>query len=84
MTNTTVRVMPKVERELQRRVRSRALRADDVRRARLILMLADGQSFSVIRETLGCNRSYITRWKNRFLEDGLSGSLCANMGETLA
>ena len=83
MTNTTVRVMPKVERELQRRVRSRALRADDVRRARLILMLADGQSFSVIRETLGCNRSYITRWKNRFLEDGLSGLYSRHTGRAV-
>ena len=83
MTYTAVRVTPKVERELQRRVRSRALRADDVRRARLILMLADGQSFSVIREALGCNRSYITRWKNRFLEDGLSGLYSRHAGRAV-
>ena len=38
-------------------MRSQTLRADDVRRARLTLMLADGQSFSTIREALGCNRS---------------------------
>ena len=83
MSNATVRVTPKVERELQRRVRSRALRADDARRARLILMLANGQSFSVIREALGCNRSYITRWKIRFLEDGLSGLYSRHAGRAV-
>ncbi|MFI5224597.1 MAG: IS630 family transposase, partial [Nitrospirales bacterium] len=55
------------------RVRSQTLRADDMRRARLILMLAEGQSFSAIRKTLGCNRSYISGWKKRFLEQGLAG-----------
>ena len=78
-----MQLTPEVEGELQRRVRSRALRADDVRRARLILMLADGQSFSVIREALGCNRSYITRWKNRFLEDGLSGLYSRHPGRAV-
>src|SRR5437867_5751952 len=68
-----MKLTPEVEQELKSRVRSRALRADDVRRARLILMLADGQSFSTIRKTLGCNRSYISSWKRRFLEHGLAG-----------
>ena len=68
-----MKLTPEVERELRSRVRSQALRADDVRRARLILMLADGQSFSTIRKTLGCNRSYISCWKSRFLEHGLAG-----------
>jgi transposase len=62
-----------VEQELKSRVRSQALRADDVRRARLILMLAEGQSFSAICKTLGCNRSYVSSWKRRFVEQGLAG-----------
>jgi hypothetical protein len=35
-------------KELESRVRSRVLRADDVRRARLILMLAEGDSWLAI------------------------------------
>ena len=73
MMMTTMKLTPEVERELRSRVRSQALRADDVRRARLILLLAEGQSFSAIRQALRCNRSYISRWKNRFVTEGLSG-----------
>src|SRR6188474_1044707 len=34
--------------ELQRRVRSLKIRSEDARRARVILMLADGESYSTI------------------------------------
>jgi len=67
-------------RELESRVRSRALRADEVRCARLILALARGQSYSEICRELGCNRSYISRWKKRFLEDGLAGLYARHRG----
>ena len=59
--------------ELEARARSRNLRADDVRRARLILLLADGEPYSSIVGRLGCNRSYISKWKQRFEDDGLAG-----------
>ena len=36
--------------ELERRVRSRKIRAEDARRARVILMLADGESFTTITD----------------------------------
>ncbi len=66
-------VLPDERRELERRVRSRALRADDARRARLILMLASGETYASIRCALKCNANYISRWKGRFEEDRLSG-----------
>jgi len=59
--------------ELERRVRSQSLRADDVRRARLLLLLADGESYSSIQAILGCSSAYISRWKKRFEEESLSG-----------
>src|SRR5512144_986576 len=59
--------------ELEARTRSRTLRADDVRRARLILLVADGEAYSSIVAKLGCNRSYISKWKQRFEDDGLAG-----------
>ena len=45
-------------RELMERLRSRTLPAEDVRRARLILLLAQGRSYLAIRHVLGCNANY--------------------------
>jgi transposase len=36
-------------------------------------MLADGETFTTIQETLGCSPAYVSRWKQRFLEDRLAG-----------
>jgi transposase len=59
--------------ELQRRVRSRKIRAEDARRAQVILMLADGDSFTAIATTIGCYPAYIARWKGRFEAERLAG-----------
>jgi transposase len=61
------------EQELRLRARSRTLRAEDARRARLILMLAAGESFRSIQSALDCDDRYISRWKKRFLEGRLAG-----------
>jgi transposase len=63
-----------VERaELERRLRSLKIRAEDARRARVILMLANGDSYSMIEATVPCYRDYINRWRRRFLEARLDG-----------
>jgi transposase len=59
--------------ELERRQRSRKIRAEDARRAVVILMLADGASFTAIRAAVGCFPDYINRWKQRFEKEGLAG-----------
>lgn len=59
--------------ELQRRVRSLKIRAEDARRARVVLMLADGESYSAIETAVPCYRDYINRWRRRFLADRLDG-----------
>ena len=59
--------------ELERRVRSLKIRAEDARRARVILMLANGESYSTIEATVPCYRDYINRWRRRFLADRLDG-----------
>lgn len=64
---------PEERAELERRVRSHTLRADAVRRARLILMLADGASYRQIQEALDCSSATVSTWKNRFLEHRLDG-----------
>ena len=59
--------------ELERRTRSLKIRAEDARRARVILMLADGASYSTIEATVPCFRDYINRWRTRFLAKRLEG-----------
>jgi transposase len=59
--------------ELEGRLRSRKIRAEDARRARVILMLADGASYSAIEAALPCYRDYINRWRRRFLAQRMGG-----------
>src|SRR5881628_2963090 len=59
--------------ELERRVRSLKIRSEDARRARVILMLANGDSYSTIEATVPCFRDYINRWRRRFLADRVAG-----------
>ena len=68
--------------ELQRRVRSLKIRAEDARRARVILMLAEGQSYSTIEAAIPCYRDYINRWRRRFLAERIVGLRARYCGST--
>ena len=59
--------------ELTRWASSRTLPAGDVFRARVVLALADGHSYSRIEQDLGTSRPTIARWKARFEKLGLPG-----------
>lgn len=59
--------------ELEQMTQSRTLRAGDVFRARLILMLADGLPFRTIQERLDTTAPTICRWKERFLKERVAG-----------
>jgi len=59
--------------ELERRARSRKVRAEDARRAQVILMLANGASFTAIGAALGCYPGYINRWRQRFEAERVPG-----------
>ena len=59
--------------ELERRATSRTIRAEDAKRAKVILMLAEGTSYSTIEAALWCYRDYINRWRRRFVTHGLDG-----------
>src|SRR6202051_917119 len=59
--------------ELSKWAASRALPAGDVFRARLILALADGASYSQIMRSLQTTAPTISRWKRRFDEQGMAG-----------
>src|SRR6202795_5002242 len=64
---------PEEREELERRARSRSLATELVRRAKVILMLADDHSYSEISEKLTCTDRYISTWKLRFKQDRLAG-----------
>src|SRR5882672_8856319 len=59
--------------ELSRWAASRTLPAGDVFRARLILALAEGRTYSQIMTSLETTAPTISRWKQRFEQDGLAG-----------
>src|ERR1700737_3666797 len=59
--------------ELSRIAQSRSLPAGYVFRARLILMLSEGASFSTIKGRLRTTAPTISRWKGRFLAAGIDG-----------
>lgn len=67
--------------ELERRVSSRRGRADEARRSRCIVLLAEGESWASIRAQLGCSDSYIARWSERFAAERLAGLYSRHCGQ---
>ena len=81
MPSTTALALPADQRtELEARVRSGRGRADAARRARVILLLADGHSYATIATMTGCSSRTIALWKHRFVQDGLSGLAARHRG----
>jgi transposase len=78
---STITLMDAERMELSRRASSRAGRADDARRARLILLLAGGQTWAEIRDKLGCNDAFIDRWSKRFVAERLAGLFSRHAGQ---
>jgi transposase len=68
--------------ELSLIAQSRSLPAGYVFRARLILLLAEGASFSAIKQRLGTTAPTISRWKQRFLTSGIDGLDTNHHGQT--
>jgi transposase len=71
-------------RVLQALTRSRSAAAADVKRARLIMMLDEGVSWSAISAQLPCTPDYISRWKSRFEAERLGGLYARHRGRAQA
>jgi|SRR5579862_538000 len=65
---------------LETRERSRRGRADAARRARVILLLADGHSYAAITAKTGCSSRTIALWKRRFEAAGIAGLAARHRG----
>src|SRR4029453_5138223 len=62
------------------RARSRRGRADTARRAQVLLLLADGMSYSEITDRVGWGSATIAKWKKRFLADRVGGLTSRHWG----
>src|SRR5258708_23829722 len=80
MSNTIV-LSRMEEAELTQRATSQSGRADEARRARLILLLDSGHTWAGIREKLDCPDSFIDRWSKRFLAKRLAGLFSSHAGQ---
>jgi transposase len=68
-------------RELTRRASSRTGRAEDARRARLILLLTDGHTWDEASEQIECSRGFVASWTRRFAEQRIAGLYSRHMGQ---
>ena len=64
--------------ELTRRANSRTGRAEDARRARLILLLAEGRTWDEVSERIDCSRGFVASWSKRFTEQRIAGLYSRN------
>jgi len=69
-------------RELQRRATSRTGRAEDARRARLILLLCEGHTWDEVCERVECSRGFLASWSERFREQRIAGLYSRHRGQT--
>jgi transposase len=67
--------------ELQAHLRRHNLPASVAQRMRILLMLADGSSYSEIQETLETAATTVARWKKRYEAEGLIGLATLHPGQ---
>src|SRR5437588_11530954 len=66
-----VRLKPKVRKVLEARCRAPSTPQRDVKRARIVLLAADGRSTRSIAEEVGVQPRIVSNWRRRFAEHGL-------------
>src|ERR1051325_4940045 len=69
----TIKLRKNERQSLERVMRTQSGQAAPARRARVILMSADGVAFNEIRQRLGCDVRFIQRWRERFANDRVAG-----------
>src|SRR6202162_6678187 len=63
---------------------SRTMRAGEVRRAKVILRLAAGQSYRSVVKGEGCGQDFVARWKARFVKERLAGLYARHRGKIVS
>jgi transposase len=67
--------------ELVKRTKSRTGRAEDARRAQVVLLLAEGYTWDEVCDRLDCSRGFVASWSNRFAEQRLAGLYSRHRGQ---
>ena len=78
-----LKLTPSIRLELEAKCRSRTLPAEDVRRADIILRLAEGQSQRSVARELRCGINTVRLWAGRFQSEGLGGLYARHAGRAL-
>lgn len=78
---STLSLTPTERGELDTQLRRRTLTASVAQRIRIVLLLADGVTYSDIQEQLNVPASTISRWKKRYQEQGLVGLATVHPGQ---
>jgi transposase len=75
---------PHERRELEKMAASRTMKAGEVRRAKVILRLAAGQSYRAVVKGEGCSQDFVARWKERFVKERLAGLYARHRGKIVS
>jgi len=68
-----VRLTPKIRKVLEARCRAPSTPQGEVKRARIVLLAADGRSTRSIAKEVGVRPRIVSKWRHRFADDGLAG-----------
>src|ERR1700752_387266 len=68
-----VRLRPKVRKVLEARCRAPSTPQGDVKRARIVLLAAEGRSTRSIAAEVGVQPRIVSKWRHRFADNGLDG-----------
>jgi CRP-like cAMP-binding protein len=72
-TSLTIRLTPAERRTLLMWQRATTVPAGLARRARLLLLLADGMTITEAAAIVGLSRRHTYKWIHRFVQEGLEG-----------
>src|SRR6266852_3435018 len=72
-TSFTIRLTPGQRQTLLAWQRATTIPAGQARRARLLLLLADGMTITDAAATVGPSRRHTYKWIRRFVQEGLAG-----------
>src|SRR5215467_2824060 len=80
-STATLHLTPTERGELHAFLRKRNLPASVAQRMRIVLLLDEGSSYRDIEEKLGAPASTVSRWKQRYQQDGVLGLATIHPGQ---
>src|SRR5215471_12750238 len=75
-TSFSIRLTPAERQTLLAWQRTTTISAGLARRARIILLLANGMTITDIAATVGISRRHVYKWVQRFVQEGLDSGRC--------